>query len=213
MIDLTARTRLVVCGACHDLSGPTVAGAVFRGTDRYVECLCEGTIAWTADHHQPSREVGAPNWENGGYAQGLPFLCKTCAAVILDDWCRWTVFHCTDCKPAVVALNTQAQRVVVPFGKHSIVNDSSVKSRPLPRYQDLPGAALIAAFEVIRGGRASLDRWVRDRTVENLGAVGLPTDRDVPLRQYLRAVRKSGLNGPTVLSRVLDHLLIDWLPS
>jgi hypothetical protein len=129
-------------------------------------------------------------------------LCWTCAAELVFDHSQWTVFHCGDCKQRVVELNTRAQKLVVVFGKHSIVNSSSIRSEPITQDPD-------EILDILDGVRTSYDlhgRWVRRRTLENLIRSDLPADRDVPVRVYLDAVAERGAEKEDAFGALLTFL-------
>ena len=55
-------------------------------------------------------------------------LCRTCLLTVVIGSTRWSLYHCADCKPAVVLLNRLARRCVIPIGPHSIMNGVFWKS-------------------------------------------------------------------------------------
>lgn len=190
---LTERRSLVLCGICSGLSGPAPGaphGTEFRdGLNRYVECVCEEALSWEEDHRHPDRgpETNRADVERGGYPEPRPFLCLTCAAVLRFDRTRWTVYHCEDCAGRIVRLNSGAGRLVVPLGKHSIVNGASIRRELTQEPEEV-----VDLLERTGAGVTQLRKWVRRRTADNLVRVGLPTDRDVPAERYCEAIGAAG---------------------
>lgn len=204
---LGQRRELTICGVCHDLGGQTTPNRepTFRHpTVRYQECLCEQAVPWAPGHCRPDTTPETnPYWETQGYRQPSKFLCRTCAAAVLEDSSRWTVWHCRDCKPRIVELNSRAGRLVVVFGKHSIVNDSSIKTRAIPRADP---DHLHSRLMEISAGYEVLGRWVREQTVRNLVHLGLPLDEDLPLRLYLRELQARPIDKEAAFDRLVLFL-------
>ncbi len=207
-VALTGRTGLVVCGLCHDLAGPPDGRGTFReARDRYQECVCEQAIPWDGDRHaRPSELARDEDPVTGGYRQGRRILCKTCAAEVIDDFSRWTVWHCRDCRDRVVALNTRRQRLVLPLGKHSLVNQSSIRSGGAADRGGDSADGLLGLLDRVDAGRERLAPWVRARTARNLARAGLPTDRDVPVGAYVDAMEDVDLDKAAVFDELLRYL-------
>jgi hypothetical protein len=203
-VDLTHRSELVVCGRCAGLSGPVRSTARFRSTEGpYLECPCERALPWAFHHVCPiTNPMINQSWERGGFPTARRFLCCTCAAVLLEDFSRWTVLHCRYCVAQVSDLNHGAGRLVIPKGKHSIVNGVFI------RHEDPDGPARLSeALRDISAGRATLDQWVRVRARMLLDRAEVPPGADVRLEEYLSAADQvGGRDSEAAMADLLTYL-------
>jgi hypothetical protein len=213
-VDLTHRSELVICGSCAGLSGPIVASVAFgdpigpaprfRSPDgHYLECTCERALPWAFHHVRPITNPKInPHWETGGFRTPRRFLCCTCAAVLCEDRSRWSPLHCAPCRGAVAELNRSAGRLVIPVGKHSIVNGVFVRA------DDPDGPTRLSeALRHISAGRETLAEWVRVRARMLLDRAAVPTGLDVPLREYLDTAQQvGGRDSPAALADLLTYL-------
>lgn len=183
MTDLPEPTELVICRRCGQLVGP------WRGADGqlcFVEDCADGRITQGTRNHVPDYE-GIRGWEQLAAACDRHQLCACCGAVWIRDRSRWSIWFCElGCKDRVVALNSAAGRVVIPIGRHSIVNRSSVKPGSVDVEEQV--ARFVDTMRTVAGVRPKLDLWLGTRARTNLEMVGMPLDRDVPIRDYLAVV-------------------------
>jgi hypothetical protein len=212
-VDLTHRCELVICGSCAGLSGPVPERFTnrpveptprFRSPDGpYLECRCEKALPWAFHHVQPVTHPQInPHWEKGGFARPQRFLCCTCAAVLLEDATRWSLLHCPHCCAQVADLNLSAGRLVIPKGKHSIVNGVFIRA------DDPDGPTRLSeALRHISAGRDTLEEWVRLRARMLLDRAGIDSGPDVPLAQYLDvAERVGGRDSEAAMTDLLTYL-------
>ena len=108
---------LRVCGSCTQLFGPVRpsrgAGILSQ------ECRCTPG--------EPRR------WTCGDFDLAFE-LCYACACAVVHSGSRFSSFHCDDCRPAVKALNTEVGALVLPMGRHSLMN--GVALRPTARSEE-----------------------------------------------------------------------------
>jgi hypothetical protein len=120
-------------------------------------------------------------------------LCRCCALYLIPSRSRWSSFFCPECKERVFELNRRAGRCVIPVGRHSIMNGVFYKAGD----HDMTPAEAIAFYDQVTTLFHQADatgRWRGQQTARNIGAIGLAEQGHVPLRTYLRLVRRFGLS-------------------
>lgn len=112
-------------------------------------------------------------------------LCHLCASVVVPAGSRWDIFFCAACLPAVRRVNEEAGRLVVPVGRHTLVNGIGLR----PEQADNPDA--VATF--VSASRGLFDRidmvtgFGKYAVRKNLDA--MRATADVPMSDYLASAR------------------------
>lgn len=188
---------LVICGGCHDVRGRVPdwgPGA---------EQLCSCTPLEIRRNHAPSG--GA---DHCTYVE----LCRCCGLVLLGSGSRWSTWFCEQCRPLIRGLNRAVGRVVVPIGRHSLMNGVGLPGpwTATPAAVEMFTRASIGLFDRIE----ALGRYARSVVERNVVALGLPPDTDVHVGEYLAAVRRSDLRCEDgFFALLLDFALVDGAPA
>lgn len=117
-------------------------------------------------------------------------LCHCCGEELLASGSRWSVWFCGECAALVKALNERAGACVIPIGRHSLMNGASLTG----------GASEVQIDDFVvqvRGMSEAIDRllrWANEIVRRNCAAASLDGTPDVPLSEYLVAVRRLGFH-------------------
>jgi hypothetical protein len=130
-------------------------------------------------------------------------LCRCCTIEPLRSGSCWSPFFCRECRERVMELNRRFGRCVIPIGRHSIMNEFSLRG----------GEALVAehaehfANQLRRlfGSTAHLEVYTSARTRESLAVLGFPPGQDVEVDQYLKRARAAGLKKEAAFAELRDH--------
>jgi hypothetical protein len=120
-------------------------------------------------------------------------LCRCCALCLIPSRSRWSSFFCPECKERVFELNHRARRCVIPVGRHSIMNGVFYTLGD----HDMTTAEAIAFYDQVTTFFDQADatgRWRGQQTARNIDAIGLAGEGNVPIRTYLRLVRRFRLS-------------------
>ena len=163
---------------------------------RPIPVLCRR--CWALDDAEPYATTcvcrrGAERRPEGSAEPERRLLCQVCAGTLLRDFSRWSTILCATCRVRAVDVNSRLQRVVVPIGRHSLVNGSTIRPLPdAPDDRDVPleqfAAGLAAQTNAMIRSLDQLEVWGRRRTREECQSRGLADGRDVPLAVYLWSV-------------------------
>jgi hypothetical protein len=157
-----------LCRECLGLRGPCFDS--FGRCERTQRCACE-----------PKE----PLWTGYDYNCAIE-LCHLCGAATVRSGSRWSLFFCARCSTPVNAYNRAAGAVVIPIGRHSIMNGVVLSGRAAasPVARD----AFAAAMTSLEGRIGRLFRWQRDKVRRLLRK--LPEGgATVPLETYLEVAR------------------------
>jgi hypothetical protein len=162
--------RLVVCSACGRLRGPwRYAIDEFRDLWFVQSCGCDRTEE--------------PLWPRFDYNTAVE-LCWCCASEALPSGSRWSTFLCDECRHRALDLRRPDGRLVVPIGRHSLMNRTSLSvdsvwSRP----QEVPEFA--ERLIELSAGITAVWEWGARQARAHLEALGLDGEPDVSLGEYL----------------------------
>ena len=118
-------------------------------------------------------------------------LCYCCGKVLIPSGSKWNFFFCDECKQMVRELNRQCGRLMIPVGRHSIVNGSSFSGRRVaPGYMlsgeeaqdDQKVEGFLISVKRMAASIKRLNEWSRlevANTLKEIGRVG-----DIPLLDY-----------------------------
>ena len=112
-IELVA--RMAICRACFVMKGPFHDG--FNRCERVQRCACE-----------PKE----PLWNAFDYNQAA-VLCGCCAAQVVRSGSKWSAFFCRECQERVIAYDRAVGEVVIPIGRHSLMNGSLLRVEDAPK--------------------------------------------------------------------------------
>ena len=172
--DLSAFSKMVVCGDCGDVVGPfRYVSPKGDGWDHIQRGTC-------ADHARPSDDPLWPWFDFNTIVE----LCSCCGVVALRTGSKWSVWFCEACKQEVGLLNGRHGRCVVPIGRHSVHAGWLLKGDQIDNGLDvhLFTEAWNATVSVMR----VLSEWQRITVRRNLEAGGAPPRSRVPLPEYVR---------------------------
>ena len=142
-------------------------------------------------------------------------ICATCALEIVPGHSRWATFHCARCMPYVRGINDTVGYLLIPIGRHSIVNQVN----PFSPASSLTAEQMTAWLDQLQAMSRSTeklfehrDTTVRDR-VEMFQFGDLEVvDFDRYLAQCTRH-RIDGRDGMAQLGMRLVEELVDQLGS
>jgi len=154
-----------LCRRCRELRGTTLEGW-------HQPCGCEPVVDDPrAAAHDVARAVE---------------LCWACGTVLIGSGSRWSPLHCRWCRRRAVVLNRLAGRVVIPVGRHSLMNGIAVGAAAAR--DDVAMAAFAVSARTLFGALDAHRKFAARRVAANLRGLGLPADVDVALGDYLAAV-------------------------
>jgi len=165
-----------VCGTCCELRGPfewRLQGVI----DQHVqECVC--ARGSRDESERPER------WRGFDF-NTVAELCYVCGCDVLRSGSRYSVWLCAVCKLRVLELCAELGRLVVPIGRHSIMNGFVLPTTPEPTDLDTEAFADRLLHMGTRINR--LHDWARAVVRSNLAVIGRE-DADALLSEYLAAV-------------------------
>jgi len=117
MEEVDLAEQMEICRVCLGLRGPFYDD--FNGCERVQRCACEPKEApWNAfDYNQRAA------------------LCRCCAAEVVRSGSRWSAFFCRACQQRVVAYDRSVGEVVIPIGRHSIMNANILRLKDAQKRQ------------------------------------------------------------------------------
>lgn len=160
--------ELLICRTCGDVHGSTWDRLTSKGRLRTQLCGCVASGG------------GREPWIGYDFPTVVE-LCRCCGRAALPSGSRWCDWFCSLCKPRIQAINRVCGLIVLPLGRHSLLD--SVARRPV----DLEHAEGAAApetgdwFERIE----FLERHVTCVVLRKLAALNGDCSRDCPLAEYL----------------------------
>lgn len=164
---------LLVCGQCGEIRGPVPGIAAVQ------LCACASPEERRA---QPRHGRDFARWIE---------LCRTCGLRTVSSGSRWSSFHCSRCRPRVVALNGLVGRCVVPVGRHSLMNGVSL-SDPVGR-NPVAFVAFADQLAAFFSSTVDLEAWAGRVVLDHLRVLGFDPGADVVLDEYLGEVERAGL--------------------
>lgn len=181
----------VICGTCREIRGDAVGRF---GSRFHQPCSCE-----------PGQEAGVP-------LAGYDFptaaeLCRCCATVLLESGSKFAVWFCGSCHALVREFNDDAGSYVIPIGRHSFMAGLGIQGRALG---DGSVARKFAVAMASWAGRIVwIEAWAPTITRSNLTVLGLATEGDVLLAEYLQRADEYGgqeLTSPAAFKRLVAAL-------
>ena len=136
------------------------------------------------------RDRDEPGWPGYDFNERA-LLCRCCGFEVLRSGSRWSPFFCAPCKERVAALDRQVGQLIIPIGRHTLMNASLMQQKaPTLAVHDFDIDALAAdvldSLTIVSSGSERLWEWYRAQMARTLEATGLAGD--VPLRDYLLAL-------------------------
>lgn len=171
---------LEVCRVCAELRGDVTVD----GVRRRQRCLCE------------PRE---PEWPRYDFNRKHE-LCHCCAAETIPSGSRWSLFFCEPCKTAIVHLRDQVGRVVIPIGRHTLMNGVGMSREGCVQTFVTQTTSLFDRMK-------RLHAWHADRVRDLLGEID-GGDGAVPLARYLELAKRRAEREPIdeLVPRLAAHL-------
>jgi hypothetical protein len=170
----------------------------FRGVGRSFDNLCACDVAaWDRGPAPRAGDLSSDAW-----------LCKSCLLSVVGGASRWSLYHCHDCKPAVVLLNRLALRCVIPIGPHSIMNGVFWKAPEGLPMTDAQAVAFNDQLTTLFKRQDSLDDYNRDRLRQRVSALGFD-GHAVPVDDFRIACTKAGYTKPAAFSELVRSLSED----
>ena len=113
-------------------------------------------------------------------------LCACCGQILMKNGSRFSPFCCEGCRKFIMAYNSLKGVVVVPMGRHSMMNGLQLSGRdaddPETIFNFVEGMnSLVARMEL-------LDEWKKVIIADNFRRLGHPKDWDMGLYDYLDAM-------------------------
>ena len=137
-------------------------------------------------------------------------LCYCCGMALVPGGRPWFLFFCDECKQNVRDFDRQCRRVIIPIGRHSLVNgsilrglDPTVDGLILSNQDVRDDAKLEQYFSKVRGMAASikhLREWSRLEVANRLKEIGRVGD--IPLLDY--RLRSPVVDRPETFGRLVD---------
>ena len=115
MEEVDLAERMEICRVCLGLRGPFHDD--FNGCERVQRCACE-----------PKE----PLWNAFDYNQRAD-LCDCCVAQVVRSGSKWSAFFCRKCQERVIAYDRSVGEVVIPIGRHSIMNGNILRVKDVQK--------------------------------------------------------------------------------
>jgi len=193
---------MMVCSTCFQIYG---MGDFFSPRPEYgrhwQKCGCSDKVGMpeNVDDKWPWKDFNK-----------LVELCYCCGTVLIPSGSKWDVFFCEECKWMVIDFDRKYGRVIIPIGRHSLVNGSILRG------QDPTGDGLILSNQDVqddvklkqyssrvKGMAASikhLEQWSRLEVGNRL--TELERIEDITLRGY--GVLSSRVDRPETFGRLVE---------
>lgn len=178
MTSTPSADHLRVCGGSAGLFGPIAYGDDAPSREqrcRWSECPYRDE-PW----HQPQTSLPEPA---GDFPTEVE-LCYCCVAELIPSGSRFSSFFCDDCRERVVALRDDAGRVIIPLGRHSMMNGIGIEGGGTRDEGRL--AEFAAATTAFFGSIDRLCAWQRGVAADRI-ASSWPGARHVGVAEYLAA--------------------------
>ena len=109
-------------------------------------------------------------------------LCYCCSMELINSGSRWSVFYCDECKDRVRAFNDIVGKVVIPLGRHSVMNSLVIeyKSHDL----DVEISKFVTGWNSLVGIIDKIVDWSTQFLFQNLHDLGFRFDSDIRLKEY-----------------------------
>jgi hypothetical protein len=137
----------------------------------YQKCQCK------------SRETGLieETWKGFDFNTKVE-LCYCCSMVLINSGSKWSVFYCDECKDRVRAFNDIVGKVVIPLGRHSVMNSLMIeyKSHDL----DVEISKFVTGWNSLVGIIDKIVDWSTQSLFQNLHDLGFRFDSDIRLKDY-----------------------------
>lgn len=131
-----------------------------------------------------------PRWPGADFNERA-LLCRCCGLTVLHSGSRWSLYFCGPCKHRVIDLDQRIGRLVIPIGRHSIMNGNMMRQKAptLAAYRDNVAALatdVAGTLNAIVSGTDRLWEWYRIQMARNMVSFGC--HGDVPLSDYVAAL-------------------------
>lgn len=159
----------------------------------FAYCDCDATPR-VSNRVSASTEVFGEG--NCGYE-----FCRVCALQLIDTRSKWAFIVCPECRPVVRLANEFAGRLLIPVGRHSIVNASGAAGR-FPKLPDslrevlARPEILVEAARTMSVGFDLLASWrprVIEQNLQDSGLLAAGRPAAVALDEYFVACAQAGL--------------------
>lgn len=137
----------------------------------YQKCRCKtnenGLIEETWDRYDFNKKIE---------------LCYCCSMELINSGSRWSVLYCDECKDRVVAFNYLIGKVVIPLGRHSVMNSLMIEYKchdmdvEIKRFVKGWNSLVVLIDKVVD--------WSVRSLFQNLHDLKFRFDSDIRLREY-----------------------------
>lgn len=169
-----------ICSSCLD-----IYGFLHTGEEAYYQKCHLKCPDRDLKIDMPHGEKNQLPWDGFDYNEVVT-LCYCCGTELLRSGSRWSVWFCEQCKERVVEFNTEADRTIIPIGRHSLMHGIGLKVEPL--VSKIKIIATIDEFNQLRASIAHLERWRKIPISRNWRSAELDSGQDVGLVKFLHSV-------------------------
>jgi hypothetical protein len=112
---------LVICHKCLTLYGrlvhilPESADGKRRSGWRYQKCRC-------MKKEDDKNKTKIRLWPGHDFNTTVEF-CHCCSKELINTGSKFSSFYCNDCRELVIRYNKQTEKMSIPLGRHSFMND------------------------------------------------------------------------------------------
>ena len=184
-------SRMAICRACFVMKGPFHDD--FNRCERVQRCACE-----------PEESL----WNAFDYNQGA-LLCGCCAAQVVRSGSKWSAFFCRECQARVIAYDRAVGEVVIPIGRHSLMNGSVLRAEDAPKRRKGPKRREVEGF--VEGILGPFDRMTRIGELKRANvasivrAIPKPAGA-VPVPVYLEHANRVNADRAGVFARLVEAI-------
>lgn len=171
-----AAERLRVCGNCAELYGDVVGR---DGVPLFTQ-RARGTCEYAGESwHEPMAGLPPPA---GDFPTEFE-LCYCCAAIVIPSGSKFSSFYCDACRDMVQRFNASAGRVLLPLGRHSIMN--RIALRDPVRADDAARQEFVASTMALFDRIGRLCEWRRVVVSDRVARCTSEGGPHLPLMAYL----------------------------
>ncbi len=124
--------------------------------------------------------------------------------VLITSGSKWSVFYCHECKDRVGAFNDIVGKVVIPLGRHSVMNSLMIeyKSHDL----DVEISKFVTGWNFLVGIIDKIVDWSTQSLFQNLHDLEFRFDSDIRLKEYDECLPELKITKKEAFLNMLDFL-------
>ncbi len=169
---------LTICRNCLGLYGrlvrilPESAEGRKRSGWRYQKCKC-------MKKHDEKENIKALTWPGNDFNTSVEF-CHCCSKELINTGSKFSSFYCDDCREMVSKYNKQKDKMSIPLGRHSFMNNIKLT---FP-YSDEEAGQFNRSLEFFFRKADLVSDWQKLCLFNNLHEMGFRFRNDISIPLY-----------------------------